>query len=170
MGAEAMADKAAETVGSVARVRAALLAASHPDTIMPAPAGARTAAEAAAAVGCSVAQIVKSLIFRLGEKPLLVLVSGANRVDPARLAALFPGHEIGRADAAFVRAATGFAIGGVAPLGHLVRPETVIDADLMALDPLWAAAGAPDQVFRTSAAALARLTGGRVAELRAEAL
>ncbi len=162
-----MAEKAEKTAGSVARVRAALLAAGHPDTIIPAPAGARTAADAAAALGCEVARIVKSLIFRLGDAPLLMLVSGANRVDPARLAALFPAAALGRADAAFVRAATGFAIGGVAPLGHLTPPETVIDADLLALDPLFAAAGAPDYLFRTSAEALLRITGGRVAELRA---
>ena len=81
-----MAEKAEKSAGSVARVRAALLAAGHPDTIIPAPAGARTAADAAAALGCEVARIVKSLIFRLGDAPLLVLVSGANRVDPARLA------------------------------------------------------------------------------------
>ena len=162
-----MAEKAEKTAGSVARVRAALLAAGHPDTIIPAPAGARTAADAAAALGCEVAQIVKSLIFHLGDGPLLVLVSSANRVDMARLAALFPGAELGRADAAFVRAATGFAIGGVAPLGHLTPPETVIDADLLALDPLFAGAGAPDYLFRTSAEALLRITGGQVAALRA---
>jgi prolyl-tRNA editing enzyme YbaK/EbsC (Cys-tRNA(Pro) deacylase) len=165
-----MADRAGKSAGSVARVRAALLAAGHADTIRPAPAGARTAEEAAAAVGCAVAQIVKSLVFRLGDAPLLALVSGANRVDPGRLAALFPGAEIGRADAGFVRAVTGFAIGGVAPIGHLTAPETVIDADLWALDPIFAAAGAPDYLFQTSAAALVRLTGGRVVALRAEAL
>lgn len=165
-----MTEKTGKAAGSVARVRAALLAAGHPDTIMPAPAGAATAIEAAAAVGCAVAQIVKSLVFRLDDAPLLVLVSGANRVDPARLAALFPAARIGRADAAFVRAITGFAIGGVAPLGHLTPPETVIDADLFALDPLFAAAGAPDYLFRTSATALRGLTGGRVAAVRVEAL
>ena len=165
-----MAEKGEKAAGSVARVRAALLAADHPDTIMPAPAGARTAVEAAAAVGCTVAQIVKSLVFRLGDAPLLVLASGANRVDPARLAALFPAAAIGRADAAFVRAVTGFAIGGVAPLGHLTLPATVIDADLLALDPLFAAAGAPDYLFQTSAIALCRITGGLVADVRAEPL
>lgn len=150
---------------SVARVRAALRAAGHEDSIVAAPAGARTAAEAAAAIGCTVAQIVKSLIFKVEEKPALVLASGANRVDTGKLAALL-GAAVGRADAAFVRAHTGFAIGGVAPLGHLIAPMTLCDADLLALDPLWAAAGSPHFVFRTSAEALCRITGARVAVLR----
>ncbi len=161
--------QAAGAGGSVARVRAALRAAGHPDTIVAAPSGARTAQEAARAIGCAVAQIVKSLVFRQGDAPVLVLVSGANRVDPARLAAAL-GGAVAQASGAFVREKTGFAIGGVAPVGHLTPLRTLIDADLMALDPLWAAAGAPDQVFRTSAGELLRLTGGRVAALCAGAM
>jgi len=150
---------------SVERVRAALLAAGHPDTIAVVPAGARTAADAAAAVGCDVAQIVKSLIFRAGDRPILVLASGANRVDLAKLAAAI-GAPVERADPARVRAMTGFTVGGVAPVGYATQPLALLDADLIGLDPLWAAAGSPEHVFRTSAEALMRLTGARVAEIR----
>lgn len=157
----------AKPSGSVERVRAALLAAGHPDTITAAPEGARTAAEAAAAVGCDVAQIIKSLIFRAGDEAVLVIASGANRVDPAKVAAVV-GAPIGRADAAFVRERTGFAIGGVAPVGHLTAPRTLFDQDLLQLDPIWAAAGSPSQVFRTSAQVLLRITGGKLADVREE--
>jgi prolyl-tRNA editing enzyme YbaK/EbsC (Cys-tRNA(Pro) deacylase) len=150
---------------SVERVRAALLAAGHPDSIVETPAGARTAADAAAAVGCEVAQIVKSLIFRSGDRPVLVLASGANRVDLDKLSRMV-GRTAVRADPAWVRQATGFTVGGVAPLGAPVQPLTLLDADLLPLDPLWAAAGSPEHVFRTSAAELLRLTGARVADLR----
>ncbi|HYI83430.1 MAG TPA: YbaK/EbsC family protein, partial [Acetobacteraceae bacterium] len=110
---------------SVERVRAALLAASHPDTIQAFPQGTSSAAEAAAAVGCAVAQIAKSIVFRGVPEPsdpgldrvVLVVTSGANRVNPAK-AACASGVPLRRADAAWVRDATGFAIGGVAPLGH----------------------------------------------------
>ena len=151
-------------MGSVERVRAALLAAGHADTIVPAPAGARTAAEAAAGVGCDVAQIVKSLVFRGEAVPVLVIASGANRVDQAKVAAA-AGTAIGRADAAYVREKTGFAIGGVAPVGHLTEPVVIFDEDLLKLDPIWAAAGSPDKVFRTSAADLLRITGARAADI-----
>ena len=151
--------------GSVERVRAALLAAGHPDTIISFPAGTRTAADAAAAVGCGVAQIAKSIVFRCGMRAAVVITSGANRVDPAKAAAAL-GVRLGRADADWVRQATGFAIGGVAPVGHLSRPLLLLDEDLLALDPIWAAAGSPSHVFRTSPAALLRITGARVAAVR----
>lgn len=147
---------------SVERVRAALLAAGHPDSIAEFPAGTRSAADAAAAIGCTVAQIAKSLVFRAGERPVLVLASGAVRVDEARLAAAI-GRPIERAEGRWVREVTGFAIGGVAPVGHLAPPIAVLDAGLFSLDPLWAAAGSPAHVFRTDAGALRRLTGGMVA-------
>jgi prolyl-tRNA editing enzyme YbaK/EbsC (Cys-tRNA(Pro) deacylase) len=147
---------------SVERVRAALLAAGHPDTIAEFPAGTRSAADAAAAVGCSVAQIAKSLVFRAGDRPVLVLASGAVRVDEARLSAVL-GRPISRAEGRWVREVTGFAIGGVAPVGHLSPPLAVLDEGLFGLDPLWAAAGSPSHVFRTDAEALRRLTGGVVA-------
>ena len=137
--------------------------AGHPDTITAYPAGTRTAADAAAAIGCNVAQIAKSIVFRTANGHAAVVVtSGANRVDPARAAAAL-GMALNPADAGFVRHATGFAIGGVAPVGHLAPTVIVLDADLLRLDPLWAAAGSPQHVFRTSAADLVRMTGAVVA-------
>lgn len=150
---------------SVERVRAALLAAGHPDTIRAFPEGTRSAAEAAAAVGCEVAQIAKSIVFRAGARAVLVIASGANRVDMAKVAAAI-GQPVKRADGAWVRDATGFAIGGVSPLGHIAPPILLLDADLMALDPVWAAAGSPQHVFRTCPAELRRITGAAVAEVK----
>ena len=155
-----------DTGGSVERVRAALLAAGHPDTITEFPVGTRTAADAAAAVGCSVAQIAKSIVFRCAMRAAVVITSGANRVDQTKAEAAL-GAKLGRADADWVRQATGFAIGGVAPVGHVSRPMLLLDEDLLLLDPIWAAAGSPSHVFRTSAADLARITGATVARVRA---
>lgn len=151
--------------GSVERVRAALAAAGHPDTIAAFPAGTRSAAEAAAAVGCEVAQIAKSIVLRGGERVVLAIASGANRVDMGKVAAL-TGLPIRRADADWVRAMTGFAIGGVAPVGHLTPPLVLLDEDLFAFDRVWAAAGSPMHVFATTPAALQALTGGSRAGLR----
>src|SRR5437016_6321024 len=100
-----------DTSDSVARVRAALRAASHADTVAQFPAGTRTAADAAAAIGCSVAQIAKSIVFRAGDRAAVVIASGVNRVDVARAAAIL-GVALARADADWVRQTTGFAIGG----------------------------------------------------------
>lgn len=149
------------------RVRAALLLHNHPDTIQAFPAGTRTAADAAAAVGCSVAQIAKSIVFRVegAEVAAVVVTSGANRVDRDRAAAAL-GLVLGPADAAFVKDATGFAIGGVAPVG-LVKPAAMLlDKDLLPLGDVWAAAGSPVHVFRTTAAELLRMTGAIVAAVR----
>lgn len=151
--------------GSVGRVRAALRAAGHADNIAEFPAGTRTAADAAAAIGCTVAQIAKSIVFRAGDVPVVVIASGANRVDTKKLAALI-GEPVRRADADWVRAATGFAIGGVAPLGHAGPVRLVLDRDLLTLSPVWAAAGSPSHVFRTEAAELVRITGALVGDLR----
>jgi prolyl-tRNA editing enzyme YbaK/EbsC (Cys-tRNA(Pro) deacylase) len=151
--------------GSVERVRAALLSAEHADTISEFPDSTRTAQDAAAAVGCSVAQIAKSIVLRAGDEVVLVIASGANRVDVARVADLL-GRPVKSADGRWVRDVTGFAIGGVAPVGHLAPPRILIDADLMALDPVWAAAGSPRHVFRTSARELARLTNGQIADFK----
>jgi prolyl-tRNA editing enzyme YbaK/EbsC (Cys-tRNA(Pro) deacylase) len=151
---------------SVERVRAALLAAGHPDTITSFPAGTRTAVDAAAAVGCEVAQIAKSIVFRAGGRAAVVVTSGVNRVDTARAEAVL-GVRLARADADWVRLNTGFAVGGVAPVGHLAPPLLLLDEDLMALDPIWAAAGSPSHVFRTTPAELTRITGARVAAIRA---
>lgn len=156
---------------SVDRVRAALAAWDHPDTIVEVPETARTAEGAAEAVGCQVAQIAKSIVFRTDgdgpSRPVLVITSGANRVDPARVEAAL-GVRLRRADAAWVREATGFAIGGVAPVGHLTPPLVLLDEDLLALDPVWAAAGSPSLVFRTTAADLLRLSGAQPAQVRQE--
>jgi prolyl-tRNA editing enzyme YbaK/EbsC (Cys-tRNA(Pro) deacylase) len=153
---------------SVERVRQALLAAGHPDTIRAFPEGTRSAAEAAAAVGCEVAAIAKSLVFRAGDRPVLVIASGANRVDVARASAA-AGVALGRAEGRWVRESTGFAIGGVAPVGHLAPPlALLVDRDLLALSRLWAAAGSPSHVFETTPEALLRLSGGRVADVREE--
>ena len=126
----------------------------------------RTSAEAAAAIGCDVAQIAKSLIFRTREtaRPVLVIASGINRVDEKAVAALV-GETIGRADPEFVRASTGYAIGGVPPVGHVVAPVTLIDRDLLKLQEIWAAAGTPNAVFRLTPSDLVRMTGGQVAEV-----
>jgi prolyl-tRNA editing enzyme YbaK/EbsC (Cys-tRNA(Pro) deacylase) len=150
--------------GSVERVRAALLGAGHPDTITQFPAGTRTAADAAAAVGCDVAQIAKSIVFRTGERAVVVITSGANRVDLPRAEAAL-GVRLRKADADWVRLTTGFAVGGVAPVAHLAPPLMLLDEDLMALDPIWAAAGSPSHVFQTTAADLQRITGAVVARV-----
>lgn len=146
------------------RVERALAEAGCPAEVRLLDASARTAAEAAAAVGCSVAQIAKSLIFRGAHSGnhILVIASGANRVDEAKVAAAV-GEPIGKADAAFVRERTGFAIGGVAPVGHAIEPAHVlVDSDLAALQPIWAAAGHPHRVMPLAFADLVRLSGGRV--------
>ena len=149
----------------VERVREALVAAGHADTITLFPEGTRTAQDAANAVGCTVAQIVKSIVLRAGEQVVLVLTSGANRVDVAKTSAAI-GQPAKSADGRWVRDVTGFAIGGVAPIGHIAKPRIFIDADLMKLDPVWAAAGSRRHVFKTSAGELARMTGGEVADVK----
>ena len=129
------------------------------------PEGTRTAADAARAVGCDVAQIVKSLVFMVDEKPVLALMSGVNRVDLARLASAVAATAARRANGDEARAATGFAIGGVPPFGHPRRLAVLVDRDLIAHEWLWAAAGLPDAVFRVSPSELMRASGGTVANL-----
>lgn len=125
----------------------------------------RSAADAAAAIGCTVAQIAKSILFKAASgAPVLVIASGPNRVDEKKVAAAL-GEAIGKADADFVRAATGFAIGGVPPLGHAQAPRTLIDGDLLALPTIWAAAGTPNAVFQLTPGELVRMTGGTVADI-----
>jgi len=152
--------------GSVARVRAALKAAGHPDTIRAFPEGTRTAEDAARAVGCSVAEIAKSLVFRQkgSARPVLVVASGADRVDLARVAAVL-GAPVERAEGRWVREVTGFAIGGVAPVAHLTPPVVLVEARVMALERVWAAAGSPAHVFETTPGRLLALSGGRVADV-----
>jgi prolyl-tRNA editing enzyme YbaK/EbsC (Cys-tRNA(Pro) deacylase) len=120
-----------------------------------------TAAEAAAAIGCDVAAIVKSLLFEADGAPLLVLASGPNRVDTAALGALI-GAAIGKADAVAVKRATGYSIGAVPPLGHLSPLRTVFDETLLSLPMVWAAAGSATAVFAIEPAELARLTNAEV--------
>ena len=122
----------------------------------------RTSADAAAAIGCDAAQIAKSLVFRGGGsgRAVLIIASGVDRVDEKKAAAAI-GEPITRADADFVRETTGFAIGGVPPVGHKNQPIVLIEESLMRLDEIWAAAGTPNAVFRLTPSDLIELTGGR---------
>jgi prolyl-tRNA editing enzyme YbaK/EbsC (Cys-tRNA(Pro) deacylase) len=127
----------------------------------------RTSAEAATRVGCTLGQIAKSLVFR-GQatgKPVLVITSGANRVDEAKVSQYF-GESIGRADADFVRTASGFAIGGVPPVGHSQPIETFIDEDLLQYATIWSAAGTPNAVFELTPDNWAKMTGGKVMKVK----
>lgn len=143
-------------------VRAALAAAGHPDTVRHVPDGARTAAEAAAALGCEVGAIANSLVFLADGAPLLVLSSGRHRVDTAGLAKRLGYGAITRARPEDVAAATGQVIGGVSPVGHSQPLVTVIDESLAGFPDLYAAAGTHDTIFRTDFAALVALTGARI--------
>jgi len=127
----------------------------------------RSAAEAAAAIGCTVAQIAKSLVFitRITRKPVLVIASGANRVNTKCIGEAL-GEPIDRADPDFVHQATGFAIGGVPPVGQDQLVVTFIDEDLLQFETIWAAAGAPTAVFELTPAELVKMTGGQVLVLK----
>jgi len=128
-------------------------------------ASTRTSQDAAAAIGCTVAEIAKSLIFKSASgRPVLVIASGVNRVDEKKVRALL-GEKIERADADFVRAATGYAIGGVPPVGHATPAVVLIDRDLQRFEAVWAAAGTPNAVFKVSPLDLVRLTQGQVVEI-----
>ena len=157
---------AASLLPAARRVQEALAAAGSPAMVREMPASTRTAAAAAEACGCEVGAIVKSLIFRdaLTGQGVLILVSGANRVHEKRLGRRL-GATLERADADFVRETTGYAIGGVPPLGHATRLRTVMDPDLSAFATVWAAAGTPFTVFPVAPADLARLTGAEIAEV-----
>jgi len=152
---------------SVQRVQDALTAAGGGHTIVALAQSARTSADAARAVGCKVDQIAKSLVFRAEktQRAVLVITSGANRVDEAKVTTLLD-EPIGRADAEFVRARTGFAIGGVAPIAHAEPLTILIDEDLLKWSEIWAAAGHPHAVFGLTPDDLVRMTGGRVASVR----
>src|SRR5258708_25653482 len=147
------------------RVQDLLAERGFANKVVELPDSTRSAAEAAA--GCRVEAIVKSLIFRARttNRPVLVIASGGNRVDEAKVAEVI-GQPIGKAHAAFVRDRTGFAIGGVAPIGHAEQPITVIDADLLKLPLLYAAAGTPNAIFPLTADDPLRLTEGKVADVR----
>ena len=126
----------------------------------------RSAQDAADAIGCELAQIVKSLIFRTTKsgQAVLVLTSGANRVDEKAVRALV-GEKLGKADADFVRAQTGYAIGGVPPFGHSGQTQVFIDEDLLAFAEIWAAAGTPNAVFPLTPDELVRASGGQIAKV-----
>jgi prolyl-tRNA editing enzyme YbaK/EbsC (Cys-tRNA(Pro) deacylase) len=157
-----------ELRSSARRVQEALDALGYTFQVVELPDSTRTAREAAAAVGCSVGQIAKSLVFQGREsgRPLLVIASGSNRVDEARLAAL-AGEPVAFADPDTVRSTTGFVIGGVPPAGHDQQLPTYIDQDLLAFETIWAAAGTPFAVFRLHPADLPRMTGGQVVAIAA---
>ncbi len=127
----------------------------------------RTAQEAAERAGCELGQIVKSLIFkgRDSGKPILVLTSGANRVDEKRISE-YAGEAISRPDADFVRTMTGFAIGGVPPVGHLQKMETYLDEDFLQYDVIWAAAGNPNAIFELKTGDLQKMTNGKVVRVK----
>lgn len=150
-------------MSSVDRVRASLAAIGLDVQIVELNASTRTAQEAAAAIGCSVSQIAKSLIFRSASGgSVLIIASGTNRVDEALVAEII-GEPIQRAQAAFVREQCGYAIGGVPPLGHDHAPQVVLlDADLLQYPEIWAAAGSPNAVMRLTPDQLTRMTNGRV--------
>ena len=153
----------------VQRVAQVLRAQAHPHAPVMLDDAARTAQQAADALGIALGQIAKSIIFR--RKPdgvaVLVVTSGDRRVDEAKVQALVcaDGQKLGRADAEFVKAATGFSIGGVSPVGHANPPVALIDRELHRFDEIWAAAGHPHGVFKLSPADLTRLTGAPMAEV-----
>jgi prolyl-tRNA editing enzyme YbaK/EbsC (Cys-tRNA(Pro) deacylase) len=128
-------------------------------------ASTRTSQEAAAAIGTTVAQIAKSLVFLSGEAPVLVIASGVNRVSMDKLERILGGRAV-RPDADTVKRLTGFPIGGVAPVGHAVRPRVLIDRDLLQYEEIWAAAGTPNAVFRTTPEELTRITEGELVDVR----
>lgn len=149
------------------RVELALRALGMPADVVEFGESTRSSAEAAAAIGCEVGQIAKSIVFRGKQsgRCILVIASGADRVDEKKLRAEI-GEGVSRADADFVRERTGFAIGGVAPVGHVGEVCVLVDRRLWDMDPIWAAAGTPNAVFRLSADDLHRIPGIRVVDVR----
>jgi prolyl-tRNA editing enzyme YbaK/EbsC (Cys-tRNA(Pro) deacylase) len=153
---------------SAQKVQEALHSLGYEFTVIEFAESTRTAQEAAERVGCTLGQIVKSLIFKgqSSGKPILVLTSGVNRVHEKQISA-YAGESIGRADAEFVRAVTSFAIGGVPPIGHLQPMETYLDEDLLQYATIWAAAGTPNAVFELTPEALQKMTGGKPIRVKA---
>jgi prolyl-tRNA editing enzyme YbaK/EbsC (Cys-tRNA(Pro) deacylase) len=147
------------------RVRQALAALGMVAPIREFPQGTRTAQDAALAIGTTLGQIVKSLVFVADGRPILALVSGRNHVDAGKLAREVGASHIERADAGMVRTVTGFAIGGVPPVGHATPLQTLIDEDLLHYDFVYAAAGTPTTIFPIAPMELVRITGGRAADV-----
>ncbi|KID56037.1 membrane protein [Pseudoalteromonas luteoviolacea] len=152
---------------SAQRVQDAIIAAGCKFSVVELPGSTRTADESAITIGCELGQIVKSLIFKGKEsgKPVLVLVSGKNRVKEKRVAQCL-GEKLSKADADFTRTVTGFAIGGIPPLGHLEPLITFIDEDLLEYETVWAAAGTPHAVFSLPSYKLPELTSGQVITIK----
>ncbi|NLU35665.1 MAG: YbaK/EbsC family protein [Clostridiales bacterium] len=150
-----------------ARVQAVLDEFGYELNVTEFPESTRTAQEAADAIGCTVGQIAKSLIFKgkTSQKPILIITSGANRVNEKKVKE-YIGEKLGKADADFVREHTGFAIGGVPPVGHIKPITTYIDEDLMQYYEIWAAAGTPNSVFKLTPSILADMTKGRIIKVK----
>ena len=130
------------------------------------PEGTKTAADAAAAIGVSVGQIVKSLVFGVDSEIVMALVSGSNQLDEKKLAAAAGGAKCSRVDADAVRAATGYPIGGVPPFGHTTQLRVFVDPDLLQYDEVWAAAGTWNDNFAIAPNELVRVSGGVVTDLK----
>ena len=152
---------------SVQKVQDALKVLGLPNDVMELQSTTRTSAEAALAVGCSVGQIAKSIVFRATQtdKPILVIASGSNRVNEKRIEELIF-EPIGKADADYVRKHTGFVIGGVPPIGHLQKIAIFIDEDLLTYSEIWAAAGSQHAVFKLTPSDLIKMTGGRMVSIK----
>lgn len=150
---------------SAQRVADLLATLKHDRPVVLLPSAGRTSAEAAAGLGCSIAEIAKSIIFRRlsDDAPVLVIASGINRVDEAKVAGRV--GALGKADARFVRDKTGYVIGGVCPIGHVIKPVMLLDQDLFRYDSIWAAAGHPHAVFNLTARQLQTMTGAPVADV-----
>ncbi len=159
-------DKADDLKAASARVREAAASAGLVIEIRTHAQSTRTAEAAAAACGCAIGQIVKSLVFqgKTTGGPILLLVSGANRVNEKGIAASI-GEALRRPDAAYVREVTGYAIGGIPPIGHATPLKTFVDRDLMPYASVWAAAGTPDSVFQVAPAALVAATAATIIEV-----
>ena len=149
------------------RVQKALRECGLEAEVMELPQSTRSAKEAAEAVGCSVSQIAKSIVFRTtqSQRPILVIASGPNRINEDRISSLVS-EPVKMANPDFVKSKTGFSIGGVAPVGHLEKPEIFIDEDLFKYKEIWAAAGTPHAVFRLTPQELEKITGGRVISVK----
>jgi len=149
------------------KIQDLLISLGYDYTVIEHAESTRTALEAAERAGCELGQIVKSLIFKGKQsgKPILVLTSGANRVNEKRIRE-YAGEGIGKADADFVRAVTGYAIGGVPPLGHVQQMETYLDEDFLQYETVWAAAGTPNAIFELKTSDLQKMTGGKVAGVK----
>lgn len=152
---------------SAQKVQETLAALGYGNRVVEFTATTRTSEDAARAIGCTVGQIAKSLVFKgkKSEQPVLVIASGANRVDEKKIKNLL-GEPITKADADFVRRWTGFVIGGVPPLGHKEKIRTLIDRDLLDYQVVWGAAGTPNAVFELTPEELVQMTGGEVADVK----